>query len=66
MTLTDAWQPARNRHEVIMKAKYSVLVLLAGFVSVEASAHSALPRKDIPALVKAARGKPTRATLTYV
>jgi hypothetical protein len=30
-----------------MKAEYLALVLLAGFVSVEASAHSALPREDM-------------------
>ncbi len=39
-----------------MKAKYLVLVLLTGFASVEAAAQSALPRKDIPAIVKAANG----------
>jgi len=39
-----------------MKAKYLSLVLLTGFASVEAAAQSALPRKDIPSIVKAANG----------
>ncbi|HVS89222.1 MAG TPA: trypsin-like peptidase domain-containing protein [Candidatus Acidoferrum sp.] len=39
-----------------MKIKYLALVLLIGFASVEATAQSAPPRKDIPAIAKAANG----------
>jgi S1-C subfamily serine protease len=39
-----------------MRIKYLALVLLTGFASVEAAAQSALPRKDIPAIAKAANG----------
>ena len=39
-----------------MKIKYLALALLTGFVSVKADAQSALPRKDIPAIAKAANG----------
>ncbi len=39
-----------------MKIKYLALALLTGFASVEAAAQSPLPRKDIPAIAKAANG----------
>jgi V8-like Glu-specific endopeptidase len=39
-----------------MKIKYLALVLLTVFVSVEAAAQSSPPRKDIPAIAKAANG----------
>jgi V8-like Glu-specific endopeptidase len=39
-----------------MRIKYLALVLLTGFASVEAAAQSPLPRKDIPAIAKAANG----------
>lgn len=39
-----------------MKIKYLALALLTVFVSVEADAQSSPPRKDIPAIVKAANG----------
>jgi len=39
-----------------MKVRCLALALLTGFASVEAAAQSALPRKDIPAIAKAANG----------
>jgi S1-C subfamily serine protease len=39
-----------------MKVRYLALALWTGFASVETAAQSALPRKDIPAIAKAANG----------